>query len=129
MVTRDRNDPDWTDQEAEGMPGLDSQPPGVDAETAGEGSFPPHDYALGVKGYGVTAEEQAFGEPLDMRLGRERPDQPTEDEYGGDNEGEPSRNLRIGQGASDIEGGEIEEHPEGLSAEEQAMHVIGEGSR
>lgn len=67
-------DPDWTHWDAEGLPDLAEQPPGIDAETAEEGSFPPRDYPLGVEEWGTTATEELAGEPLELRLSREVPD-------------------------------------------------------
>jgi hypothetical protein len=51
--------PDWTDLEAEGLPVLEEQPPGIDAGTAQEGTFPPPDHPVGADEPGVTAGEAA----------------------------------------------------------------------
>ena len=65
---------DWTDWDAEGVPDLQEQPPGIDADTAEEGSFPPRDAPLGSDEWGTTASEQLAGEPLAQRIEREEPD-------------------------------------------------------
>jgi hypothetical protein len=67
-------DQDWTDSEAEGIPLLDEQPPGVEADTAVEGGYPPRDHPVAVEERGVTAAEAAVPETLEERVARERPD-------------------------------------------------------
>lgn len=64
----------WTDWDAEGLPDLEAQPSGIDAETAQEGSFPPRDEPLAVGAWGTTAGEERVGEPLDERVAHEVPD-------------------------------------------------------
>lgn len=73
MAVADEGSP-WTDWDAEGVPDLEDQPPGIDAETAEEGSFPPRDEPLGANEWGTTAREELAGEPLDERVKREIPD-------------------------------------------------------
>ncbi|HET9061138.1 MAG TPA: hypothetical protein VFN61_14565 [Acidimicrobiales bacterium] len=65
---------DWTEWDAEGMPDLEQQPPGIDAETAEEGSFPAREHPLGADQWGTTAREQLVGEPLAERVAREEPE-------------------------------------------------------
>lgn len=64
----------WTDWDAEGMPDLEDQPPGIDAETAEEGSFPARDEPLGADAWGTTAREELVGEPLEERVAHEVPE-------------------------------------------------------
>lgn len=66
--------PVWTDKDAEGLPGTEDQPPGYDAETAQEGTFPPRDRALAADDWGATAREERLGESLRRRVAREQPD-------------------------------------------------------
>ena len=66
--------PEWTNWDAEGVPDLEEQPPGIDAETAEEGSFPPRDHPLAATDWGTTAYEERVGEPLEVRVAREEPD-------------------------------------------------------
>jgi hypothetical protein len=116
MGTR-QQDPDWTDREAEGLPDLEEQPPGITPETAEEGSFPPRDYPVGVTAWGVTAEEQSRPEPLDVRLSHERADTP------GPPADDPEGRIRFAEGGDDTEVGEVEPHAEGLTAEEASIHL------
>lgn len=73
-MTSAGGDPEWTDWDAEGIPDLEEQPPGIDAETAEEGSFPPRDHPLAVDDWGTTAREEQLGESLAQRAAREEPD-------------------------------------------------------
>lgn len=117
-------DPDPTDLEAEGLPELDTQPPGFGAELELEGMIPPRDHPMAVEDR-VTPAEQARPETLAERVDREQP--------GGDESADtagrlvdPSDGL-----AEDGDGqavGAVAADRHGLSAEEQAVHVVDERS-
>ncbi|GIG85899.1 DUF5709 domain-containing protein [Plantactinospora endophytica] len=79
-----------SDPEAEGLPGTadDDSSAGDDVATGREadGWDPaalPADRPLAVDRYGNTAEEQADGEPLDYKLGQERPELLVDDPLAG----------------------------------------------
>ncbi|MGH9087778.1 MAG: hypothetical protein ACRDYZ_06645 [Acidimicrobiales bacterium] len=115
---RSGRDRDWTDAEREGQPAIEDQPPGIDAETALEGSPPPADHPGGSTDIGVTEREQAVPETLKERVRRERPDVPQAppDDPGG----------RLPSGGLDPDDpveGERSGDDAGLSAEESAVHV------
>ena len=74
MDARHARDPDFTDREAEGQPGIEDQPPGYTAETAQEAGFRPHDRPLVSEDWGTTPAERRLRESLEQRVARERPD-------------------------------------------------------
>ncbi|HZU78518.1 MAG TPA: hypothetical protein VE991_01270 [Acidimicrobiales bacterium] len=113
-MARSAPDPDWTDREAEGQPGLEDQPPGYTAETALEGDPLPGDRPVGSDSWGTTAREERVGESLEERVAQEQPDVVV----GGDEE-----HIRMAEPESDDVEPEIEEHAAGLAPEESAMHV------
>lgn len=113
-------DRDWTDAESEGQPPTEDQPPGIDADTAEEGTPLPADHPVGSDERGVTALGASLPDTVAERAARERPDFPQvpDDNPGG----------RLATGASDAGDppeGEWAEDDGGLSAEEAAMHVEG----
>jgi hypothetical protein len=112
-------DQDWTDAEAEGIPVVDEQPPGVDADTALEGELPPRDHPLGVEERGVTAAEQAVPETLEERVARERPDAAQR------LPADPGGRIAEADDASSAEDvyGEWDDDAGGLSPEEAAVHL------
>lgn len=118
---RSGRDQDWTDQEAEGQPALDTQPPGIDSETASEGHYPPRDHPVAAEEVGVTAREEAVPETLEERVRRERPDEPQRPPE------DPAGRLvdtDVGEGRDDPAAvGEWDADDGGLSAEEEAVHV------
>jgi hypothetical protein len=118
MTTKSGHDRDWTDAEAEGQPELDAQPPGIDAETASEGTWPPRDRSVGVDEHGVTAAEAAMPETVAERARRERPEVTPREEP------DPSGRLVDGV-AVDQAGtaGDGEDDDRGLSAEEAAVRA------
>lgn len=73
-MARQKHEPDWANWDAEGATPVEDLPPGIDAETAQEGSFPPRDEPLGSLEWGTTQREQLIGEPLAERASREEPD-------------------------------------------------------
>ncbi len=102
------------------MPDLDPQPPGIDAETASEGWYPPRDHLVGADEIGVTAAEEAIPETVEERARRERPEgvAAADDLPGG--------RLVDMEGVGDDDGevaGEWAEDGAGLSAEEAAIHI------
>jgi hypothetical protein len=114
-----------TDIEAEGMPEVDEQPPGVDDETAVEAVVPPWDAPMAAGGYGTTAAEQLRGESFADRTRREQPDVLI------GSEPRPGRLVQPDQGwilEPDDEpaevADEVKEDTVGLSAEEAAEHVV-----
>ena len=72
-----------TDQNRDPGADLDSEGVPADDRTSGWGEVPdpevpaaPTDVPVGSAEYGTTAMEQAAGEPFDVRLAREEPDEP-----------------------------------------------------
>lgn len=125
---RQAPDPDPTDLEAEGLPDIDEQPPGITAETMEEGLSLPRDHPLGAEEPTTPAEQRA-GESLLEREARLQPEEPpvTDD-------APPGRLVQPDQGmvgaaheAQEI--GELAEDPGGLSAEEAAVHLVEERPR
>lgn len=107
---------------------------------AQDGMAPPQDYPVGVDEYGITAGEQAVGEPLDLRLSREEPDViaaadvPADDSDGSDSPYPEDPDERIGRIVDTDEGGPSDTEKDsvahdvgtdtgGFSAEERAMHL------
>jgi hypothetical protein len=109
------HDSEWTDKEAEGQPELEDQPPGYDADTAQEGSFPPRDHPIASDDWGTTPRERRIGEPLSDRVRREQPDV--------ERSGQDGAGVRTAQPPSDDVEPEEEQPPPGASAEEAAMRV------
>jgi len=114
--------------EAEGIPGLDDAAKGKpETGDAQEGLIPPRDHPQGATEWGVTAEEQLEGEPLDRKLRRETIDLAAieeaslEDQIG-----------RIVEPESEVDEIDLTAEPYAtdvgrddgsLSAEEAAMHI------
>ena len=112
---------DPRDLEAEGLPAVEDQPPGVSDLL--DGIVPPRDQPLVAGGDGVTAAEQRSGETISQRATREVPEGDEEEE----DEEVAGRLLQPDQGVAglDVEPEELAtEVPDldGLSAEEQAIH-------
>lgn len=103
------------------MPDLQGQPPGIGPDTAVEGLTPPGDYLLGADDPDVTASGQAVPETLEERLLREQPEALPDDAGAGG---------RLVDGVPDPDGAEVgaweQDDAAGLSAEEQAVHVVDE---
>ncbi len=111
---------DPRDLEAEGLPAVEDQPPGVDDLL--EGIVPPGDEPLVSGGEGLTAAEQRSQETLAQRARREIPD-------GGyvEDDDAVGRLVQPDQGVAglDEEADELATDVpdmDGLSAEEQAVH-------
>jgi hypothetical protein len=135
-MTRRIPEPDpRSELEDEGIPDLeDSFPERLWTEDPQRAPLP-GDEAIGVDEFGTTAEEQRQGEPLDMRLGRERPDpdplleDTTDDDAQDEISARPAgRIVEDDEGARpDVEGESVayEAGPDagGYSAEERAMRV------
>lgn len=112
-------DSDWTDAESEGLPELETQPPGITADNAVEGTPLPEDHPVGVDERGTTELEQRFPESVDERAGRLRPDLP---------QAPPDQPPgRLSGGATDPGDGPTtgtwEPDASALSAEEAAVHI------
>jgi hypothetical protein len=116
--------------EEEGIPDLDDALPSKRATgDAQEGIAPPRDHPIAAEDFGTTAAEQRAGEPLDLRVRRERPDDSKaypDDAYPEDPD------LRVGRLVGDREPGtnkepDVEAHAVGtdgggFAPEERAMH-------
>lgn len=111
------------DPEAEGIPAIEDNPPGIDGDNDFEGMIPPGDTPVGVDEWGTTAREEQYDEPLAQRVQRELPDiEPGADDAG------LGRLVEPDQGMVDFD---KERDPiatmtgddAGLSAEEAAMHI------
>jgi hypothetical protein len=110
---------DPRDLEAEGLPAVEDQPPGVDDLL--EGIVPPRDQPLVAGGDGVTAAEQRSGETISQRARREAP------EGGYEDDDTVGRLVQPDQGVAglDVEPDELASDVadlDGLSAEEAAVH-------
>ena len=112
-----------TDLEAEGLPAIEDQPPGLEDDyNQVEGMMPPRDHPVAAEDFGVTAEEERMQEPLAERVLREEPDimDGLDDSVG--------RLVEPDQGVAglDDEATSIASDSadtDGMSAEEAAMHV------
>lgn len=118
--------------EDEGIPEPDEQHAGL-PEDVREGTEPPRDTLLLSDKFGTTADEARAGESLDLKVGRELPD-PALDPYPGN---PAAADRPAGRLVEDDEGARADDVPEsiarlndgdraGLSAEEAAMHIVGE---
>jgi hypothetical protein len=98
----------------------------------------PGDRSVGVDEFGTTAEEEAEGEPLDLRLSREEPEldpadaadesEDSDSPYPTDPEERVGRIVESDEGASpDVEdtavAHDVGTDQGGFSAEERAMHI------
>jgi hypothetical protein len=100
----------------EGIPDLDDALPGKTATgDPQEGLMPPSDRPDSL-GWGTTAEEQRAGEPLSMKIERERPDVVRAD---------PETVELVAADDAERDYGEaVDTNGQGLTAEEAAMHVV-----
>src|SRR4051812_17930818 len=116
--------------EEEGIPDLSDALPSKRATgDAQEELPPPRDYEVAVGDYGTTAAEQRAGEPHELRLGRELPDETTET---ADSPYPVDPDQAVGRLVADREGGtnkdqDLEAHDVGsdgggYAPEERAMH-------
>lgn len=90
----------------DGIPATTDAPPGLDVDAV-EGEPVPLDHSQGAEEWGITAAEEAMGEPFELRVLREEPD------------------IMAG----DVEDAEIEDvlgSQDSLSAEESALRVVDE---
>ena len=110
------------DPEAEGMPAIEDNPPGIDGDNDVEGMFPPGDTPRGVEEYGITPREGQMQEPLADRVLREEPDVEPGDS------GELGRIVEPDHGMIDFDTeerviGTMTADDGGMTAEESAMHI------
>ena len=130
-----------SEAEAEGIPDPGfSDPTQIIAGDTEATMEPPHDTAIAVDEWGTTAAEQAEGEPLDTRLGREEADvldaldEPANEELGADTPFDERAGQGVGrlvetdEGArsdteADLVAGDVGTDLGGYSAEESAMHL------
>lgn len=126
-MTTPQADPDPTDLEAEGLPDLDVQPPGIGGQNEVEAMVPPRDHPMAVEDR-VTPAEQAQPETLDERLAREQPEA-----YAGEPGVDRPAGRLVEPGPGLLDGGDGEQSGQvtsdrgGLSAEEAAVHLVDEG--
>lgn len=135
-VVRDRNPDESLD--AEGIPDLDEQPPGIDVETEVEGLVAPRDHSIAAgsdPAYPNTAAEQERPESVADRAAREVPEdgenlpwRPPDEAVAVGEDGLLEPDLEDGE---DVEGAEVGLLGEGegsraLSPEEAAMRIGGE---
>lgn len=106
------------DPEAEGMPAVDEQPPGVEEDSAVEEEPLPADRALVSNDFTTTATGQRIPEPAWRRARREQPEEFEEQDR-------PAGRLVAPEEAGD-DGEQLAEEAEddvgGLTAEEAAVH-------
>ncbi len=121
--------PDPTDLEAQGLPDLEDQPPGITAETMPEGMVPLRDHPRGAE-EPITAGEQRVPEPMPEREARLQP------EWGRVERAAPGRLVQPDQGMvgaahEESEVGQLAADAHGLAAEEEevVVHVVDEGTR
>jgi len=139
-------DPDEWDDESDQLDASDTLDTRNVADPLDEGISPPERPWIG-DGWGVTAREQAEGDSLDRYLAREVPDVATDDGDGigdtSDTDGEPWDDevgeLRAGRLVASDRGETVDSDDElwardigvdgaAASAEEAAMHVVGDRS-
>lgn len=137
-------DPDEWDVESDQLDAADTLDSQNLDDPLDEGVSPPERPYIG-DGFGVTAEEQAEGDSLDRYLAREVPDISADDDDGigdtTDTDGEPLDDEvgddRAGRLVGSDDGGVTDDDEElwasdvgidgaGASAEEAAVHVVGE---
>jgi hypothetical protein len=118
--------------DAEGIPDIESAPPGKDIETSDEGMMAPRDHpiAAGVDpAYATTASEERVGESVAARAAREEPD------FGERVEAADTIGARLMQPDSDVDPRDdtadevadvVEDEQRAPTAEEAAMHVVSE---
>jgi len=114
--------------EAEGVPGLwDAAKGKPETGDAQEGLIPPRDHPQGATEWGVTAEEQLEGEPLDLKLRREEPDIATFEEASLDDQVgrlvEPENEVDEIDLTAEALATDVGRDDGALSAEEAAMHI------
>lgn len=117
-------DPDPTDLEAEGLPDIEDQPPGITADTMQQGLVPPRDHPQGAE-EPVTPGEQRTPEAVGDRDARLQPE---------DRRGDPAAPGRLvqpdqgmaGAAHEESEVAELADDTGGLAAEERAVHVVDE---
>lgn len=112
-----------TDLEAEGLPAIEDQPPGLEDDyNQVEGMMPPRDYPVGVEEFGITPAEERQDEPLAVRVTREEPDvMPLDDEPLG-RLVEPDQGVAGLDHERDAIATDVAD-ADGLTAEEAAMHI------
>ena len=110
------------EMEAEGLPEVEDQPPGIDVETAVEGMMPPRDYPVAATDYGTTAAEEAVDEPLSSRVQREQPDVFRADTEPVGRLVSPDADTNLDEEAAELADQERDDTG-GLTAEEAAMHI------
>ena len=117
--------------ESEGQPALHTAPPGQDIDTDQDAPVMPGDRPRAATDYGTTVGEQRTDEPLFRRIRREEPEV---DSAGPGGERDPVA-ARVFEPDSEIEEvdvtaeelgleAEAQDDSAGLSAEEQAMHIV-----
>jgi hypothetical protein len=114
-----------TTPDEEGMPDLDPPAPGkIETGDPQEGLVPPGDRPRASVDFGTTDAEQRQGEPLELRLAREVPDDaapPTADP------GELVDDEPVVDDEAELVGERTPPEPGlGRSAEEQAVHITEE---
>jgi len=111
-----------SDTEAEGIPPIEDQPPGIEGQNELEGMIPPGDAPKGALDWGTTAREEQLDEPLRDRVRREQRE-------GLRGPGQDVGRLvqpDAGMVGADTEPTEIAmetEDDDALAAEEAAMHI------
>jgi hypothetical protein len=125
--------PTWDDQlEENGQPELFTPPPGQNIELDQEAPIVPGDRFQGAKEFGTTNAEERIGEPIADRVRRETPDFSEADIDTREDEPPVGRLLEPDSDVIDIDGTAEaialmdEDDSAGLSAEESAMHIVGE---
>lgn len=132
MTERHHRPEPISDLEQEGIPEMEGSFPGEAATgTTWDGVVAPGDEPKGVEEFGITAAEERLDEPLSVRLDREIPDEEVEGESPSGDEITGYGRLVDPFGASvddegDLVGGMADYDPAGYSAEESAVHVVGE---
>ena len=115
-----------SDLEAEGIPPIEEQPPGIEGQNEVEGMIPPGDRPKAADDWGTTSREERPDEPLADRVLREQPETAGAGRGAG---GQPVGRLVQPDGGMvdmDHEATEIAMETEddgGLAAEEAAMHI------
>jgi hypothetical protein len=110
----------------EGIPDLDGPlPEKVATGDPQEGASPPSDRPASAD-YGTTAEEQSRPEPLDVRVGRELPDDAPPAQGGAVLVAPEDEEDVLTDDEAQLVGRAVDPGTQGVSAEEAAVHVTDE---
>ena len=121
------------DEVEPGIPATDEMPRHIPPGSEDEETPPPLDHPQGADEWGTTAREELIGEPLELRVLREEPDDLGAAERGGVSVYEPGTDEGIDDSGFDAEPDAVAdldvEDDVALGPEEQAMQVVEDPAR